>query len=390
MTSMTMVEIGAIERELRQLWSESAEKSPDGQAVIRALTLNLIACTHDAEHADRMTDAIQQLTASHPSRAILALLQPDAPEPRLDGFVQANCLLSRRGTPQVCGEQITLDARGSAVQQVASLILALLVPDLPVVLWLSHPDPFDAPLLARLRSVVDRVMVNSQAFAQPTKELVRMAELERTVSSGGLALHTFAISDLTWASLTAWRELTAQFFDTRPLLPHLRRIDHVTITYQAPNGANNPVAGLLLAGWLASCLAWVPLEDAVSIEAAQIRFHLRRPAVGVGTGAIRLVTIDLCPVEAGIGAMPGLLALHLEALDGITASFRVERAETPGYALTTATIAGMEPISRLARCEEPSLADLLAAELRLRHRDQTFSDALRVAGLLAARLGRDI
>ncbi|NCC34778.1 MAG: glucose-6-phosphate dehydrogenase, partial [Chloroflexia bacterium] len=194
---------------------------------------------------------------------------------------------------------------------------------------------------------------------------------------------------LTWASLTAWRELTAQFFDTRPLLPHLRRIDHVTITYQAPSGASNPVAGLLLAGWLASSLAWVPLEDAVSIEAAQIRFHLRRPAVGVGPDAIRLVTIDLCPVEAAIGATPGLLALHLEALDGVTASFRVERTETPGYALTTATIAGMEPISRLARCEEPGLADLLAAELRLRHRDQTFSDALRVAGLLAARLRRD-
>ncbi|MBP1464503.1 glucose-6-phosphate dehydrogenase assembly protein OpcA [Candidatus Chloroploca sp. M-50] len=387
---MTTVEIGAIERELRQLWSESAEKAPDGQAVIRALTLNLIACTHDAAHADRMTDAIQQLTASHPSRAILALLQPDAPEPRLDGFVQANCLLSRRGTPQVCGEQITLDARGSAVQQVASLILALLVPDLPVVLWLSHPDPFADPLLTRLRSVVDRVIVNSQAFAHPTKELVHMAELERAVSSGGLALHTFAISDLTWASLTAWRELTAQFFDTRPLLPHLRRIDHVTITYQAPGGANNPVAGLLFAGWLASSLAWVPLEDAVSIEAAQIRFHLRRPAVGVGPDAIRLVTIDLCPVEAAIGVTPGMLALHLEALDGVTASFRVDRTETPGYALTTATIAGMEPISRLARCEEPGLADLLAAELRLRHRDQTFSDALRVAGLLAARLRWDM
>lgn len=374
------VDIAGIERELRDLWQDNAAGAAGGQAVTRALTLNLVARARDQTTADAISEVARQLTASHPHRAILAVVGPEAAEPHLAAYVQANCLLAAPGVPQVCGEQVTIEARGAAAAQVASLVLPLLVPDLPVILWLPGPAPLADGLLARLRGVIDRLIVDSRAFDAPARGLVELAAF------AGAGPRPPALSDLSWAALTPWRELTAQFFDTRPLLPHLRRLDHVEIAYVPAGDAPNPAQALLLAGWLASSLGWAPLEEAVSIEGAALRLHLRRPAVGVGPGAIRLVTVDIRPAAPGPGAGPGIAALRLRAVDGVAADFRVERTDEPGHALTTALVAGHRPVSRTARCEEPSLADLLAAELRMLSHDRTFSAALRAAAIFAARL----
>lgn len=383
MTTTHTVDIGAIERELRQLWKENAAEA-GGQAVIRALTLNLVARAADSATAELVSEVARSLTASHPNRTLLAIVRAGE-EAHLEAFVQANCLLAGPGVPQVCGEQVTVDARGAAAGQVASLLLPLLVPDLPVALWLPGPAPFSEPLLARLRGVVDRLIVDSRAFDDPARDLRAMAVFDAAEDKPGGARPP-ALSDLAWGELTPWRELTAQFFDTRPLLPHLRRIDHVEIAYVPAGERPNPIQGLLVAGWLAACLGWTPLEDAVSVEGQALRLHLRRAAVGVGPGAIRLVSVEVRPVAAPPGALPGLAALRLRAIDGVLADFSVERALEPGFAITTAQVAGAAPVRRLARCEQPGLADLMAAELRLLSRDRTFGAALRAAGAFAARL----
>jgi glucose-6-phosphate dehydrogenase assembly protein OpcA len=381
--TMPTVDIAGIERELRQLWKASAVAATGGQAVTRALTLNLVARAHDDAMAAQINAVAQQLTTSHPHRAVLAIMRPPAATPRLEAFVQANCLLSAPGVPQVCGEQITIDADGPGEAQVASLVLALLVPDLPVALWLPGPAPLDDPLLARLRRVSNRLIVDTREAADPARALATMAAYEAAAELA--ALHSPALSDLGWATLTPLRELTAQFFDTRPLLPHLRRIDEVTISYLPARSRAGLALGLLLAGWLAACLGWVALDQALSIEEGTVRLHLRRPAVGCGPHAIRLVTIDLRPASGPADAAPGVTALRLRAVDGVRADFHVERDDDT-HAQTTAHVAGMPPVSRMARCVTPTLADLLAAELRLLSRDQTFAAALRVAGAFAARL----
>jgi glucose-6-phosphate dehydrogenase assembly protein OpcA len=379
------VDIGAIERELRQLWKENAAGA-SGQAVTRALTLNLVARATDSATADMVSDVAQRLTASHPNRTVLCVLQPAA-EPHLEAYVQANCLLAGPGIPQVCGEQITIDARGAAAAQVASLVLPLLVPDLPTALWLPGPAPFADPILPRLRGLIDRLIVDSRQFADPARDLAAMAAFDSAERESGPGARPPALSDLGWGELTCWRELTAQFFDTRPFLPHLHRIDRVEVDYVADGPRPNPIAGLLAAGWLASRLGWAPLEDTLSVEGHALRLHLRRPAVGVGPSAIRLVTVDLRPVpRPALGRPDGIAALRLRALDGVLADFSVERADEPGFAVTTASVAGMAPLRRLARCEEGNTADLVAAELRLLSRDRTFSAALRAAGVFAARL----
>jgi glucose-6-phosphate dehydrogenase assembly protein OpcA len=378
----TTVDITSIEHELRRLWQDNApDPGRGGQALTRTLTLNLVVVTHDPAAVNPITETIQQLTASHPSRAVVLVYRREIDDSLLESSVQANCLLTAPGAPQVCGEQITITAHGDATNRATSLLLPLLVPDLPLVLWMHDSAPFADPLFQRLYKVADRIIIDSAEFDQPTHDLVRFAEID--AGSGPKAP---ALSDLAWTRLTPWRELTAQFFDARPLLPHLRRIDQIEVAYVSTGSRPNPIPALLFSGWLAACLNWTPLEDAVSEEDDTIRLHLRRPAVGVGPNAIRLVTIDISPAPTADSVLHGLAAIRLRAVDNVLATFVVERTDDPYCARTTADVAAMPPLERLARVERQSHADLIAAELRLLSHDNTFSAALRLAGAFVRRL----
>lgn len=396
----THVDVQAIERELSQLWKSAAEPTPGAQPVTRACTLNLIACAPDEHSANQMTNVVIGLTGSHPNRAIQITNAPDEGNAALEVWVQANCQFTAPGAPQVCGEQISIAAHGNATAQVPSLVLSLLLPDLPVVLWWPGRAPFDSPLFQRLHRLVDRVIVDSAGFDHPERDLLRMAEWSLGVRDWSLGEHSPrtapaaprqeapVFSDLSWARLTPWRELTAQFFDSRALLPHLHRLDKVIIEYEHfPQQPPNRIQALLLAGWLAARLGWTPLEGGVSVEGALVRIHLRRPAPTVGRNAMRLVTIELHPAPLVDDALDSLAALRLLALDNVLASFVIERTDDPNCARTSAEVAGMPTITRLARIERLQEAEVLAAELRLLSHDRTFEDALRMAGIFTRELG---
>lgn len=380
------VDSAAIERELQRLWQETAAgESGRGQAVMRALTLNLVVRVSDLTQAESITTVARELIASHPNRTILVIHRLHEDPPQINAWVQANCLLSAPGVPQVCGEQITIDARGPVTAQAASLVLALLAPDLPVTLWLPGPAPFDDPLLPRLIGVADRLIVDSRDLADPIRDLTRMAAFDRDLELPGGSVYRATLGDLGWGALTPWRELMAQFFDTRSLLPFLYRLDRVEIGYVSRDRLN-PVSGLLLAGWLAAMLGWTPLEESISVEEGVLRLRLQRPAVETEAQAVRQVTVVIRPLRERAGAMPGPALVRLQVLDGTVADFCVQQIERPGYVLTAAEVTGHAPMQRVVRCDEPSLADQLAAELRLLSRDRIFSAALQMAARFVAKL----
>jgi glucose-6-phosphate dehydrogenase assembly protein OpcA len=369
------INLNALERSLRQIWQDQSTES-GGQSLTRALTLTLIVRVADQAGADTVAAAIPALTASHPSRTVIVIEQAAA-DPRLAAEVRAVCTLPTPGVPQVCGELIQISAAGVHAGQVIGVILPLILPDLPVVLYAPGAAPLEMPLVSRLRPIVDRLIIDSDTAAAPMRELAALAAAEAEADGAP------AFSDLAWTRLTGWRELTAQFFDTRPLIPHLHRIDQIQIDYAA-GVAQNAAAALLYISWLAAALNWTPLPDAVGIEGSTIRLHLRRPAVAVGPAAIRLITVELRPVA--VAQHHGLTAVILRSLDGTRAEFRIECSPSLNGAHTSAVVEGHAPIERLAAFETLALPALLAAELRLLSRDQTYAAALQIAGGLARRL----
>jgi glucose-6-phosphate dehydrogenase assembly protein OpcA len=363
----THIDVRAIERELTALWTQAAEgQDQGGQAVTRTCVLNLVVATAGGRAVEDVTATIAQLTARHPNRAIVVGMAPDGGAELLDAWVQAHCQMPGPGRPQVCCEQITIEARGPAVARVPGTVLPLLVPDVPVMLWWPRGEPFDSPIFPRMCDLADRIIVDSASFAAPEAGLVRLAAL--------LAEHK-AVSDLAWARLTPWRELLAQFFDAPAMLAHLDALERVTIEVEAREGEPaDRTQALLLVGWLGARLGWRPAAPAQEIggvtQLAQARPDGAR------------VAVELRPVEPKHDALDRLATCTLEC--GRT-RFSVGRSDVPDAAIARSEVEGMRPIQRVVRLQRMDEAALLAEELRLLGRDHGYDGALRLATEMLAR-----
>ena len=367
------IDIRAIERELNDLWKQLAEDAngQKQQAVTRTCVLNLIIVTGGGRAAEHATETVARLTARHPNRAFVISAAPNARKDVLDAWVQTHCQMASPGRPQVCGEQITIEARGTAVDRVAGTLLPLLVPDVPVMLWWPRGEPAGDPRFLKFADIVDRVIVDSATFAAPEAGLARMAAL--LDHDGGQSGAGTTISDLSWSRLTPWRELIAQFFDAPALVSHLAEITRVAVDYEARAGeAADRSQTLLLVGWLAARLGWRKAGP----PSEQTDSTTLRLASATGEP----IAVELRPAEPADDALDSLSALAIECR---RARFTIARDDTPDCAVARSEIAGMQPIQRKVRLERLDEAELIGEELRLLGHDQTFEAVLKVtAGLI--------
>jgi glucose-6-phosphate dehydrogenase assembly protein OpcA len=362
----TQIDARAIERELNELWKQANDSHKGGKrhTATRTRVLNLIVVTRGDQAADHATETIAKLTARHPHRAIVVNAIPHSPEDQLDVWVQAHCQLPQPGRARVCGEQITIEARGPALDRVPNTILPLLVPDVPVMLWWTRGEPFDDPRFAKFADMVDRMIVDSATFSRPEASLARMAAL---LESG------IRISDLSWSRLTPWRELTAQFFDAPSQVTYLEELTQVTVNYEAQPGADDRSQALLLVGWLATRLGWRAAGSA-SRRGSITTLPMRRADRSE-------VIVRLRPTKPKEDVFDRLAALTLESP---RARFSVERDRAPHCAVARAEIAGMPPLTRKVHLEQLDEAELIGEELRLLGQDQTFAEVLGMAAMLAS------
>jgi glucose-6-phosphate dehydrogenase assembly protein OpcA len=359
-TAPSHVDIRAIERELSALWQTAADQAEAGHTapVTRTCLVNLVVVANDRAGAALATRTIERLTGIYPNRAIVATIMAGEPTPdipTLDAWVQAHCQLPAPGRPQVCGEQITIEARGEAAERIPGVVLPLLVPDVPVAIWLPHGEPARHPAVRKLADVADRVVVDSATFSVPEQGLAAVAAL--------LDADT-AVSDVTWGRLTVWRELVAQFFDAPAMRRHLAEIERVQVAVPASGETLDRSPALLLLGWLASRLGWQHAEHSVST--------FTRPDGGEVVFEISAVPEDEPPPDRLARVV--LACTHAE--------FVVERTAGADTIATRVKAAGMWPLQRTVRVERRDDAALLAAELQLLGRDRTFENALRVAAQL--------
>jgi glucose-6-phosphate dehydrogenase assembly protein OpcA len=188
----------------------------------------------------------------HPSRTILLTPAPDEPN-GLDAQVAVRCFPS--GDQDVCSEVIELRMRGNRVLSPASIVLPLLITDLPVFCrWRGQPR-FDEPAWEQLIDVADRLVVDSSEW-----EELRYNELSAVFTRT-------VVSDIVWARLTEWRlELAGRW-------PEIREQE---IRVRGPRAEAS-----LLRGWLAARLhrAMRPWEEADELAIRLGGEELRSPRV---------------------------------------------------------------------------------------------------------------
>jgi glucose-6-phosphate dehydrogenase assembly protein OpcA len=367
------IDVAAIERELTALWKQASDEETSG--IIRASILNLLVYVPDAAPSNELDDVMIEVTAAHPSRAIVMLADREGPDAPINAQVTSRCTIPTATSKQVCCEQVTISAGGEYVDEIPSTVPQLLISDLPVYLWWrAVPLRVDRPMFRRLVDISDRVIIDSAEFNDPQGDLASLAVTMRDTPRWA------AISDLNWARLTAWRALLASFYDVADYLPLLDRLDRVRIEYAPPSADTGAISAraLLLAGWLASRLGWQPKPVPATRAARSTGFEMEASG--------RTITIEFLLTERDIE--PGHLALvELTSAADSSASFKVRRS-SDGARIETVTTRGEEKnIQRVLSYESLSEAALVGRELEILGHDRVYEQAILSAGELIKAVG---
>jgi glucose-6-phosphate dehydrogenase assembly protein OpcA len=333
-----------------------------GHALARASVLNLVVYAEREAHARRAARTVADLALRHPSRAIVVLADRDR-----DGIlasVQLHCHVPQAdGAQPVLYEQILARVRGDFDERVASVVIPLLVPDLPVFLWWTGTPPSAARHLDDLVRLADRLIVDSADFARPDRTLPEVAHLARL---------RVGITDLNWARLTPWRELIAQFFDVPGWRPFLDGITGIRAGFAVDMDGRDihPSQALLLLGWLASRLGWRPVEAFAPAEAGGLLFRMER-----ADGAP--IMVRLRPrFERGLDA-GDVSGVRIQAAVGRDAAeFVIKRAPDARHATATAIVGGVTRAERVVPLPALGIRELLGEELAIAGSDHVYETAL--------------
>ncbi|MEU0805126.1 glucose-6-phosphate dehydrogenase assembly protein OpcA [Streptomyces sp. NPDC005970] len=233
------------------------------------MVLTLVIVTDEANHYDALK-AAADASQEHPSRILVVIKRPGR-SPRERGQSRLDAEV-RVGGADGSGETVLLRLRGELAQHAESVVLPLLLPDAPVVVWWPVDAP-DHPVRDPLGALAQRRITDTYAVERPLRELAARA-----------ASYAPGDTDLAWTRLTPWRSMLAAALDQA-------RASVTSAVVESE--ADNPSAELL-ARWFADRLR-VPVEQVVTegpvVTAVRLRtaagdIHIDRPEGPVATLSI--------------------------------------------------------------------------------------------------------
>jgi len=359
--------VAALERDLTRLRrAQSAHARELGRPIARASVLNLIVFADREEHARRAARSIADLALRHPSRAIVVLADRGARD-GVEKRIEMHCRLPiADGARLVCYEQILLRAKGDVDDRLASAVIPLLVPDLPVFLWWTGTPPLGSRSFGDLLRLVDRLVVDSADFARPELTLPIIARISEA------ARGRFGLTDLNWTRLTPWRQIATSFFDVPAWRVFLDGITGLRVGFavDADGRDIHPSQALLFVGWLASRLGWRPLETLAPSEAGGLLFAIAR------RDGARIMVRVRPRFERGLdeGDISGIRVQATAARE--QAEFVVKRQPSPRHQTATVLLNGERRWERTMPLPSPAIVELIGEELSILGSDRTYEEAL--------------
>lgn len=199
-----------------------ARRRAGSPAMGMVMTLVFVVSEEDAETAMKSARAASR---EHPARVLGVILGDGRGAARVDAEVGIGSGWT--------GETALIRLRGEVTKHPESVVVPLLLPDSPVVVWwpATAPDDPAADPLGRLgrRRITD-------AAAAPRNKAGAMLRQCRAYSPGN--------TDLAWTRITSWRALLAAAVDQEPA-----KVVSATVTAERVSPSAD-----LLAAWLADRL----------------------------------------------------------------------------------------------------------------------------------------
>ncbi|MET9458764.1 glucose-6-phosphate dehydrogenase assembly protein OpcA [Streptomyces canus] len=189
------------------------------------MVLTMVIVT-DEENAYDAIKAAEEASHEHPSRTLVVIKRhARTPRDRTNSHLDAEV---RVGADAGTGETVILRTYGEVSDHADSVVLPLLLPDAPVVVWWPVDAP-ENPAKDPLGALAQRRITDLYAVENPLDVL---ATRVRSYAPGD--------TDLAWTRLTPWRSMLAAALDQA-------RAEIISGAVEAE--ADNPAAELL-ARWL--------------------------------------------------------------------------------------------------------------------------------------------
>lgn len=230
-------------KELSDLWVDSAkqEQAGDGAGVLRACSMTLLVLAEASEDTQALGETIAALMPEHPARAIVVRLSGDG-QRALAERVYSQCWMPFGQRRQICCEQVEITASDAALTDLRSVVLPLLVPDLPLIVWCRSARLPELRDFWPIASMAQKLVVDSSAGPNPAGAMSRAA----AIAASGIVL-----GDLSWTRVTRWREMLAQIFEN---LENVARIGSIS-TIEVDWGGTRYAPAQYLGAWVRDSLA---------------------------------------------------------------------------------------------------------------------------------------
>jgi len=298
-------------------------------------TMNFVVYVENERYREWVTERAWRIADKHPSRMIVL----DAIKDHHGTKIMAQ-EPHHEDAPQIFREGVELGVDGIRAARRVQFVEALLVKDIPCVLWWAADRLFSSETFAGLLKVAQHVILDSSGTNTETNAL-------REFSSYFSGKQSVALGDLAWMRLDPWRDVIAQFFDDPSMRDELLAIRRIAIS----SGSDSEV--LYLGGWLASRLGWTVRDKSTFVDerGSVISFEGKRE------GEIRRV--QSVKIESATSAYSARVEGETVALE-VTGRFARAKRHVP-----------LQAIDNTSLVERAILGD---------RTDEVFMEALHTAG----------
>jgi glucose-6-phosphate dehydrogenase assembly protein OpcA len=247
MAAATGIEPEKILKELRELWVQLGQNQQSNGGVLRACAMTLLVAAEpdaDGRDAEAAHRTIGVLMHNQPSRAIVI-------SPREGGEfgarVFSECWMPFGSQQQICAEGIEIASDAEQMDEVARLLVPLIAPDLPVVLWCRGAGAFRDRSLDPLFALADKIIFDTARVRHAPSAIEFLRRMHKSKQH---------VADLAWTRLTGWREAVAHVFAANAV-----GVTAARVKYQGESPGTGPI---YFARWIERALPGA----SVSLEAA--------------------------------------------------------------------------------------------------------------------------
>lgn len=364
------VDVTTIEREVTSLYKQIVRQS-SLLSPVRTSILNLVVYASSQQDAYHLASVLERLTGRNPSRVVILIAERTSTRSSIDCDASVLCVRRSESGLPFCWERLLITAHGRAADHLSSVVVPLLMVDIPTyLLWRGQP-PLGHRLFHRLLAVADQLVIDSAEFRSPGDGFADLARVY-----GGKQ----GVNDFHWERLAPWRQIIIQFFDGPSWVPYAFGFLTTRLEFGCGSDYRSATAGaLLLLGWMATQLDWKPETTLNEIAAEDVTL-----AVLQGE---RTIPIELRFRNHGEHAAGRLMCFEIvsQAKGKPPARFTVQRSEDLNHLEVTVSVHGEADICRVVPLGNRSDLQLLGDELEIAGHDQLYEAVVDMASRLAGR-----